>query len=98
MYANELLLGFDDQLGKLCIFGCKKQKAANRATAAAAVADKVQAEVIETQKQASATIAVQNAQSISDAEAKTKKTTMMIVGAGAAVGVVLLIIYVAKKK
>ncbi len=99
MDATTLLSGFESETGLgLCIFGCKKQREADRARTAAIAADKLQAEKLEQQRITSEEIAVQNAQAIADAEATANKTTVIIIGASAAIAATLLIVYAVKKK
>jgi hypothetical protein len=87
-----------DGLGKLCIFGCKKQREADRAKAAALLADKNQALKLEEQRQMATDIAQQNADAIAQAEAKTKKTTVILYSVGGAVVVAIGIALAVKSR
>ncbi len=88
---------FDQSLGKLCIFGCKKQREANRASAAAAESDKVQAAKIEEMRVNNAVTKTDNVQLITQKQDETKKKRMIILGVGAGAVLLLGIVYAIKK-
>ncbi len=88
--------GLNGGLG-FCIFGCKAQKKADKAKAAAVAADKAQAASIAAMKENNALTSQQNAQLIAQKDAETKKKTMIIIGAGAGVLLLIGVVYMLKK-
>ncbi len=88
--------GLNGGLG-FCIFGCKAQKKADKAKAAAVAADKVQAASITAMKENNALTAQQNAELIAQKDAETKKKTMIIIGAGAGILLLIGVVYMIKK-
>lgn len=80
-----------------CVFGCKAQKKANAAKAAAAISDKKQAETIASMKTNNADTAKLNAEVIAQKEAENKKKEMIILAVGGGTLALLAILYIAKR-